>query len=135
MTNDELFLDELYKEFVRDKDLMSLLGNPTTATGRNKKIRRGVTPLEYATSDAVNFLSMHFSSSTETDNWYVTRGFLHIDYYVKDRKAGMKIKQAVRRILSKKHQLHRASGRDVGAIAKGVLFYRDTFRPLLRADY
>lgn len=134
MTNDFKFLDELYIELCKNKKLMKLLGNPRTAQARNERIRRSQAPLDFISDKNMNFISIHFSSSTETENYYVVRGFLHVDYYAKSREDVIEMANEVREILAKQGH-RRSSSYDDGAIAKGVIHYRDTFRPLLRNDY
>lgn len=134
LTNDDELLDELYVKFCKDAELMKLLGNPRDSKKRKEKIRRTITPLDDATCKALNFISMHYSSSTETANSYIVRGFLHIDYYAKDRETAVKIKKCVRKIMTDECY-RRSSSYDIASSTKGIFHTRDTFRPLLRNDY
>ena len=128
MTDSEL-VNFLYKQFCENAELMKLLGSPKTAKARQEKIRRGITPLSYVTEDKVNFISIHYSSFTETENIYVIRGFLHIEYFTRNREDLDKIRVIVKEIMLK-NDLICGSSYDVASDIKGVIQYTDKFRPL-----
>lgn len=142
MTSDDELLDVLFSKLCENEVLRELLGitaNPESAdqeendlfwTQCNNKIHRQITPLDYATSDNLNFISMYYSGSTETDNDYVVRGFLQVDYYVSDRDIAVEIKKIVREVLAE-YDLRRQNGYEIASSTKGIFHYRDTYRPLL----
>lgn len=129
MVDDLEFLDELYDKFCADEGLMELLGNPKTPKEKNERIHRTITPLDYATKDKVNFIVMHFSSATITHNLWVARGYLHIEYYTKNREDLKNIRRIVKRILEEEHLLA-VSWYNVSSNVKGIIRYKDIFRPL-----
>ena len=128
MTDNEL-VNSLYKQFCEDKELMKLLGSPKTAKARQEKVRRGITPLSYVTEDKVNFISLHYSSFTQTENIFVIRGFLHVEYFAKSREDLDKIRKIVKEIMLQ-NDLLCSSSYDVASDVKGVVQYTDKFRPL-----
>ena len=129
--NDDLgLLNVLYKKFCQNDELMELLGNPQTPEERVARIHREITPLEYATADNVNFISMYLSSATETDNLYVVRAFLNIDYYAASREELARIKSIVTEIL-RDMEIFCTSMYNVPSDTKGVYRYTQKFRPLI----
>lgn len=130
MTTDYGYLDMIYTQMCGNAKLMNLLGNPKSATERNEKIHRFITPLEYATKDKLNFLSIYFSSTTETDNDYVVRGYFTVDYYAKSRSDMNKMLEVVREIMGE-NDIRYQSSHQIASDTKGVYRYRDIFRPLI----
>lgn len=131
MTDDEL-IDDLYSAMTKDEELMKILGMPKTSKERNLRIRRELTPLSEATSDNVPFLSLYLSSSTETENVYITRAFLNVDFYARNRAEMKKLKSHVRRIFENKSLLSE-SQYDIASDTKGVYRFTMKFRPLIWA--
>ncbi len=132
MYKDLELLDELYARLYENEELTALLDNPVTASERNERIRRELTPLKFATVDNVNFLSMYFSSGTETNNIYVIRGFLHVDYFTKTREDCRSIQSIVNKILEENYLL-RVSFANEASYTKGVFGYSEKYRPLIFA--
>ena len=132
MYGDLELLDVLYERLYKNADLVKLLGNPQTPVERNERIRREITPVKFATVDKLNFISMYFSSATETDNIYVVRGFLCVDYFAKSREELCKI-QAVAKQIFEENYLLRTSFRNEDAYTKGVFWYVERYRPLIFA--
>ena len=132
MYGDLELLDELYDRLYRNADLVKLLGDPKTPVERNERIRREITPVKLATADKVNFVSMYFSSATETDNVYVARGFLNVDYYAKSREDLRKIQTLVKAVFEDNYLL-RVSFQNVESYTKGVFCYTEKYRPLIFA--
>lgn len=132
MTYDDELIDDLYKEMTKDKELMEVLKKPKTAKEKNLRIRRELTPLSEATAENVPFLSMYLSSCTETDNVYVTRAFLTVDFYAGSIAELKKLKKAVRNIFEPKGLLSE-SQHSVASDTKGVYRYRIIYRPLIWA--
>lgn len=129
--NDDLgLLNVLYKKFCQNDELMELLGNPQTPEERVARIHREITPLEYATADNVNFISMYLSSATETDNLYVVRAFLNIDYFAASREEMAQMKSIVTEIL-RDMDIFCTSMYNVPSDTKGVYRYKQMFRPLI----
>lgn len=135
MTNGNGFLDEVYKELCTSKELMKVLGNPKSAKERNEKIHRLRTPLDYAVAENLNFISIHISSATVTENRYVSRAFLHIDYYAKSRTDAVKMQNIVRVIMNDKFNIESESGYDAGSYTKGIVHFHDTYRPLIHNNF
>ena len=106
MTGDLELLNVLYAKFCKNDELMGLLGNPKTPKERVARIHREITPLEYATEKNVNFISMYLSSATETDNIYVVRAFLNVDYYAASREQLARMKSIVTEILRDMDMYH-----------------------------
>ena len=132
MYGDLELLDVLYERLYKNADLVKLLGNPQTPVERNERIRREITPVKFATVDKLNFISMYFSSATETDNIYVVRGFLCVDYFAKSREELCKI-QAVAKQIFEENYLLRTSFRNEDSYTKGVFWYIEHYRPLVYA--
>ena len=132
MYGDLELLDVLYKQLYRNEELVQLLGNPSTPVERNERIRREITPVKLISIDKVNFISIYFSSATETNNIYVARGFLNVDYYTKSREDLSAIQSIVKRILEENYLL-RVSFRDESTYTKGVCCYVERYRPLVFA--
>lgn len=132
MTDDLGLLDDLYHQFCQNADLMKLLGSPQTPQARNDRIRRELTPLSYATTNNVNFISMYLSSATETENIYVVRAYLHIEYYTKSREDLAKIKRLVTEIL-RDNGYFAVSMFNLPSETKGIYRYVQSFRPLIFA--
>lgn len=132
MYDDLELLDELYSELYKDEELIRLLGEPSTPTERNEKIRREITPIKFATADNVNFISMYFGSGTETDNIYVVRGFLHVDYFTKSREDFRSIQSIVRAVFEENYLL-RVSFANESTYTKGIFCYSEKYRPLVFA--
>ena len=132
MYGDLELLDVLYERLYKNADLVKLLGNPQTPVERNERIRREITPVKFATVDKLNFISMYFSSATETDNIYVVRGFLCVDYFAKSREELCKI-QAVTKQIFEENYLLRTSFRNEDSYTKGVFWYIEHYRPLVYA--
>ena len=130
MRNDLDLLDVLYKKFCQNDELMELLGNPQTTDEKVARIHREITPLEYATVDNVNFISMYLSSATETDNIYVVRAFLNIDYYAGSPSDMARMKSIVTEIL-RGMDIFCTSMYNVPSDTKGVYRYKQMFRPLI----
>lgn len=130
MTDDMELSDLIYEKLVQNKDFMDLVGNPKTAKERNARIRREICPMEYATAENVNFISMYLSSATETDNLYVTRGFFNIDFYTKNREDCRKMKSIVMDIMNSM-DFHCVSMYNTQVDTKGVFKYTQKYRPLL----
>lgn len=130
MTDDMELSDLIYEKLIQNKEFMNLVGNPKTAKERNVRIRREICPMEYATAENVNFISMYLSSATETDNLYVTRGFFNIDFYTKNREDCRKMKTIVMDIMNSM-DFHCVSMYNTQADAKGVFKYTQKYRPLL----
>lgn len=131
LTNNEL-LNEIYKKMWQDEGLAALLGNPKTPQEKRSRIIRGVTPLSYATADHVNFINLYLSSATETDNLYVVRAFLNVDYYGRSHADLMKMSQIVSELLQKM-DIFCTSMYDIPSDTKGVYRYTQKFRPLVWA--
>lgn len=132
MTDDLGLLDDLYHQFCQNTDLMKLLGNPQTPQARNDRIRRELTPLSYATTNNVNFISIYLSSATETENIYVVRAYLHVEYYTKSREDLAKIKRLVTEIL-RDNGYFATSMYNLPSETKGIYRYIQSFRPLIFA--
>ena len=130
MRDDLELLNVLYKKFCQNDELMELLGNPQTPEERVARIHREITPLEYATADNVNFISMYLSSATETDNLYVVRAFLNIDYYAGSREELARMKSIVTEIL-RGMDIFCTSMYNAPSDTKGVYRYKQMFRPLI----
>ena len=130
MTSDYGYLDMIYNQMCKNKRLMELLGNPKSAKERNEKIHRTITPLEYATTEKVNFLSIYFSSTTETDNDYVVRGFFMVDYYARNRGDMSEMLRVVREIMAD-NDIRYQSSHAISSDTKGIYRWRDVYRPLL----
>lgn len=130
MRDDLDLLNVLYAKFCQNDELMELLGNPKTPEERVARIHREITPLEYATVDNVNFISMYLSSATETDNLYVVRAFLNIDYFAGSREDLARMKRIVTEIL-RGMDIFCTSMYNVPSDAKGVYRYKQMFRPLI----
>ena len=131
MYDDEL-IDLLYDKMAKDKELMAVLKNPSSQKGLNLRIRRELTPLSEATAANVPFIAMYLSSSTETDNIYVTRAFLNIDFYASNRSEMKKLKSHVRRVLETENLLT-VSQYNQPSETKGVYRYTQKYRPLIWA--
>ena len=132
MYGDLELLDELYYKLLANEELLHLLGDPQTAVERNEKIRREITPIKFATVDKLNFISMYFSSATETNNIYVVRGFLCVEYFTRSREDLRNI-QAVAKQIFEDNYLLRTSFRNEDAYTKGVFWYVERYRPLIFA--
>ena len=132
MYGDLELLDVLYERLYENEELVSLLGNPQTALERNEKIRREITPVKLISIDKVNFISMYFSSATETNNIYVVRGFLCVDYFTKSREDLRDIQRIVKDVLEKNYLL-RVSFRNEDSYTKGITCYVERYRPLIFA--
>lgn len=132
MYGDSELLDELYYKLFANADLARLLGDPQSSVERNEKIRREITPVKFATVDKLNFIAMYFSSATETDNIYVVRGFLCVDYFTRSREDFKNI-QAVTKQIFEDNYLLRTSFRNEDSFAKGVFWYTERYRPLIYA--
>ena len=132
MFGDLELIDVLYNKLWQSEELTALLGNPQNSTERNEKIRREVTPVKLITADKLNFISMYFSAATETDNIYVVRGFLIVEYYTKSREDLRKIQRAVKQILEKR-KLLRVSFYNMESFAKGIFGYTEKYSPLVFA--
>lgn len=130
MTEDLELLNVLYAKFCKNDELMGLLGNPKTPKERVARIHREITPLEYATEKNVNFISMYLSSATETDNIYVVRAFLNMDYYAASREELARMKRIVTEIL-RDMDIFCVSTYNVPSDTKGVYRYKQMFRPLI----
>ncbi len=132
MFGDLELIDVLYNKLWQNEELTALLGNPQNSTARNEKIRREVTPVKLITVDKLNFISMYFSAATETDNIYVVRGFLVVEYYTKSREDLRKIQAIVKRIFEKR-KLLRVSFYNTESLTKGIYCYTEKYRPLVFA--
>lgn len=132
MTDDFGIVDEVYGYLKNNKDFMALLGNPKTPMERNEKIRRDITPMSFVTTDKLNFISIYLTSTTETENIYVVRAFLSIDYYAKSREDLAKMKRLVTNILGE-HNYIAGSMYNIPSETKGVYSYTQKFRPLIFA--
>lgn len=132
MTDDFGLLDEVYSMLCKNRELMALLGSPKTPSERNNKIRREITPLSFVTVENLNFMSIYLSSTTETDNIYVVRAFLNVDYYAKSREELAKIKRLVTETLREKDYFA-GSMYSIPSETKGVYSYTQKFRPLIFA--
>ena len=132
MLDDMELLDELYAACWKNAELASLLSNPSTPKERSERIHREITPMSYATAEKVNFISMYFGSATETDNIYVIRGFLIVDYYARSRNDIKKMKSLVSEILQDK-DIFRVSAGSIPSETKGVFIYSEKYRPLVWA--
>lgn len=130
MTEDLELLNILYAKFCQNDDLMKLLGNPQTSEERVARIHREITPLEYATEKNVNFISMYLSSATETDNIYVVRAFLNIDYFAASMSELARMKSIVTEIL-RDMDIFCTSMYNVPSDTKGVYRYTQKFRPMI----
>lgn len=132
MYGDLEILDELYQKLWRNEELVGLLGNPKTPVERNERIRREITPVKLITVDKLNFISMYFSSATETDNIYVVRGFLDVEYYTRNREELRKIQSIVNAVFEDNYLL-RVSFGNQETYTKGVFCYYERYRPLIFA--
>lgn len=132
MYGDLELLDVMYNKLWKAEGLAELLGDPKTPRERNERIRREITPDKLVTVDKVNFLSMYFSAAIETNNIYVVRGFLHVDYYTKNREDLRKIQRIVKREFEKNYLL-RTSFCNFESYTKGVVCYEEKYRPLIFA--
>jgi len=132
MYGDIEILDVLYQQLYQQPDLVTLLGNPKTPVERNEKIRREITPVKLITVDKLNFISLFFSSATETDNIYVVRGFLNVEYFTKNREDLRKIQVIVNSVFEDNFLL-RVSFGNSDAYTKGVFCYYERYRPLVFA--
>ncbi|MBR1579754.1 MAG: hypothetical protein IJ668_04575 [Selenomonadaceae bacterium] len=132
MYGDLEILDEMYSRLYKREDLVKLLGSPQTPLERNEKIRREITPVKLVTADKLNFIGMYFSSATETDNVYVARGFLNVDYYAKSREDLRKIQSIVKDVFEENYLL-RVSFRNEESYTKGIFCYVERYRPLVYA--
>lgn len=130
MTDDMSLADKIYDKLRKNTEFMKLLGKPKTATERNMKIRREICPLDFATADNVNFICIYLSSATETANVFVTRGFLNIDFYAKNREECRKMKNIVMEIMNEL-DMHCVSMYQEESDTKGVFKYTQKYRPLL----
>ena len=132
MYGDIEILDVLYQQLYQQPELVTLLGNPKTPIERNEKIRREITPVKLITVDKLNFISLFFSSATETDNIYVVRGFLNVEYFTKNREDLRKIQVIVNSVFEDNFLL-RVSFGNSDAYTKGVFCYYERYRPLVFA--
>nr|DAM93972.1 MAG TPA: hypothetical protein [Caudoviricetes sp.] len=132
MLDDMELLDTVYAACWKNAELTALLGNPTTPKARSERIHREITPMSYATADNVNFISMYFSSATETDNIYAIRGFLTVDYYCKSHGDIKKLKRIVTQILQDM-DIFCTSRASIASDVKGVFIYSEKYRPLIWA--
>ena len=132
MYDDLGLLDKLYSELYKNEELIQLLGNPSSSSERNERIRREITPIKFATADNINFISMYFGSGTETNNIYVIRGFLHVDYFTKNREEFRKIQIIVKAVFEQNYLL-RVSFSNEEAYTKGIFCYGEKYRPLVFA--
>lgn len=123
-------LDNLYDKFLQNDKLMELLGNPQEVEEQSAKIRKEVTPLDYATEENVNFISMYLSSATETDNIYVVRAFLNIDYFAGTPYDLAEMTRIVTEIL-REQDIFCTSMYSMPSDTKGVYRYTQKFRPLI----
>lgn len=130
MLSDRELLNTIYKKLWENQDLSKLLGSPKNAAERNLRIHRGITPLSYATADNVNFISIYLSSATETDNIYVVRAFLNVDYYGRSHSDLMAMSEIVNDILQRM-DIFCTSKYDIASDTKGVYRYTQKFRPLI----
>lgn len=129
MNGDFELLDLLYIKLYRAQGLLELLGNPSTPEAKNERIRRELTPLDYITADKVNCLAMYFSSGTETNNLYVVRGFLNLDYFTKSREDLKKIQRIVSQVMID-NDIFRVSFHNESSDTKGIFRYTEKYRPL-----
>lgn len=128
---DEMELaDEIYAKLIKNNEFLGLIGNPKTAADRNKRIRREICPVDYATVENVNFICIYLTSATETENIWVTRGFLNVDYYTKNREDCRKMKRIVMDILNDM-DMHCVSMYNEESDTKGIFKYTQRYRPLL----
>ena len=132
MYGDIEILDVLYQQLYQQPEIVALLGNPQTPVERNEKIRREITPVKLITVDKLNFISMYFSSATETDNIYVVRGFLNVEYFTKNREDLRKI-QAIVNSVFEDNFLLRVSFGNSASYTKGIFAYEERYRPLVFA--
>lgn len=123
----------IYRELWKDEELAKLLGNPTTAKGRSERIRMGITPLSYATAERVNFISLYYSSTIETENMYAARGLLNIDYYGRNYSDLLRMTEIVGRILEE-HDIMCDTSHDVPSTTKGVFIYKQIFKSVVWAQ-
>lgn len=131
LSNREL-LNEIYKKLWQNEKLVKLLGNPKTPAERTERIKRGITPLTFATADKVNFINIYLSSATETDNIYVDRAFLNVTYYGKTYNDLMDMSEIVHDILQDM-DIFCSSMYDVASDVKGVYIYTQKYRPMIWA--
>ena len=132
MTDDLDLLDDLYKRFLADPELFTLLGSPKSPEERNERVHRELTPMSYATINRVNFISIYLSSATETDNKYVVRGFLNVEFYGKSRTDIKKMKKRVESIMDDL-DMTCTSKYNVPSDTKGIHRYTLKYRPLVWA--
>ena len=132
MYGDLELLDVLYQQLYQNRELVGLLGNPNTPIERNEHIRREITPVKLITVDKLNFISMYFSSATETDNIYVARGFLIVEYYTHTREELRQIQSIVKSVFENNYLL-RVSFGNAEAYTKGIFCYSERYRPLVFA--
>ena len=123
----------IYKELWKDEELAKLLGNPTTPRGRSERVRMGITPLSYATAERVNFISLYYSSTIETENMYATRGLLNIDYYGRNYTDLLRMTEIVGRILEE-HDIMCDTSHDVPSDTKGVFIYKQIYKSVVWAQ-
>ena len=131
MTDDD-YIDKIYSLMIADKELMGILGNPKTPKEKNLRIRRELTPLSEATAENVPLISLYITSTTETENIWLSRAFLNADIYAKNRAEMKVIKKCVKRIFESTGQLSE-SQHDIKSDTKGVSRYRFIYRPIIEA--
>lgn len=120
----------IYRDFWKNTELTALLGNPKTPGERAEKIRRSITPLYYETANKLNFLDIYISSTTETDNIYVTRAFFTVDFYCKSITDMNRMIDLVGDILLNRNIMCE-NQHGIASETKGVYRYRMIFRPLI----
>ena len=132
MYGDLELLDELYRKLWQNEELVGLLGDPKTPLERNERIRREITPVKLVTVDKLNFISIYFSAATETQNVYVVRGFLDVEYYARSREDLRKIQAVVKGVFEDNYLL-RVSFGNRDSYTKGIFCYYERYRPLVYA--
>ena len=99
MTDNEV-METVYKALVQDKEVMEILGNPRTPKERRGKIHTTRKELELIDGASMPVVVMFWHGGSDTQNSYYTRQSLVIQYYAKDRGQGVRLVEAVRRVMA-----------------------------------
>ena len=132
MIDDMDLLDEIYFALKTNDRFCELVGRPKTTQLWEEKIRREICPDDEVSASKLNFISIYLSSATETDNVYVSRGFLNVDYYCKSRIECREMKRIVKSVLEDMGMFCTSMYNTASGI-KGVYKYTQKYRPLVWA--
>ena len=113
MTDNEV-MEKIYKALVQDKEVMAILGNPRTPKERRDKIHMTRKELEVLDGASMPMLVMFWHGGGDTQNSYYIRQSLVIQYYATDREQGVRLKGAVRRVMTTMDYRRSSSGDNSG---------------------